>query len=58
MSKQRMTLFLNDLPFSPTPLFLEEIFNPHPYCQIRESQLEEGSSEIRIRNVGFLENFA
>ena len=25
-------------PFSPTPPFLEKIFHPHPYCQIRGSQ--------------------
>ena len=26
------------LPFSPTPPFLEKIFYPHVYCQIRGSQ--------------------
>ena len=26
------------LPFSPTPSYLEKIFLPNPYCQIRESQ--------------------
>ena len=25
-------------PFGPTPPFLEKIFHPHPYCQIRGTQ--------------------
>ena len=25
-------------PFSPTTLFLENVFRPHPYCQIRGTE--------------------
>ena len=39
MAKQTSPSFLNNPLFSPTPPFLEKIFHPHPYCQIRE--LEE-----------------
>ena len=34
--KGKSSPFLNNLPFSPTP-FLEKIFYPHSYCQIRGS---------------------
>ena len=33
MSKQRISPFLNNPGFSPTPPFLEKIFHSHPYCQ-------------------------
>ena len=38
MSKQRIPPFYTIPPFSPTLPFLEKIFHPHPYCQIRGSQ--------------------
>ena len=39
MSKQRIfPLSRKSLPLIPTPHFLEKIFHPHPYCQIRGTQ--------------------
>ena len=38
MSKPRVAPFLNNPPFIPALLFLEKIFHPHSYCQIRGSQ--------------------
>ena len=37
-SKQKISPFLNNPTFSSTPPFLEKIFHPHTYCQIRGTQ--------------------
>ena len=38
MSKQRIPPFQTIPLFGPTLPFLEKIFHPHPYCQIKGSQ--------------------
>ena len=37
-------------PYSPTPLFLEEIFHPHPFCQIRAEKLRKGEGLVRTKD--------
>ena len=47
MSKQRISPFLDNPPFSPTPPFLEKIFHPHPNCQIRGIRFPLCKVEVR-----------
>ena len=46
-SKQRISPFLDNPPFSPTPPFLEKIFHPHPNCQIRGIRFPLCKVEVR-----------